>query len=587
MAFYNETTVPIIEGSYPGRLDPTQPSRSLRSPASCLLFATYDANTACGALPGIGIILGTAKGDSKRRVVIETDAATRTCSWRFVPAAKIEPGVEDEGIWPRLVNFCGRTVYMSQDQWDLHKLDSEYECVVRASPNFAAINRKTTTHPTSPPSTPIPTVKMAGTTPTPKAKRFAPDALPDTPRKMRTPHRMRTNDTPTTCPSVVMAQSDEDEDVMMVDAEIPSASSPTYKRGRKRTGRQSRQRTSFPSFTASPSLRFGKRQLSDLHEADDLPHKKTRLHSPISQRRQFERKQAERLRKRKTQLQAKFYARKEALERIFWENHGVPAYVQETYYNHRTSESRASPFGSSEPSPEPSSDVDAPESEEEARMARIEESRRKLAELEKDKPLWEESKRRREVRESEDELQRKQEKSKREAEEKERKRMEEIRKGRDDGRYQQQPAPEREILLREKAQKMFVTSYLDLLGWGPEHAFQRYVHTADAFDKASFEKQRVTFAAIPWPILNSSFSIEDIEWEAVESFFFTMQQGMSPADFKKLVVMSHRRFHPDKWCSRKVLQNAEDDLERHLLLVAGNLVSQAITPIWEEVTGSH
>jgi len=92
-----------LRGSQPGILDPTQPSRLLRLRDAKLSFAAFDPLTAC--CQGSPTPLN-AESYRPRRVVIET-APTGECTWRFVPSAKRESGVADEGSWPRVVDLCG------------------------------------------------------------------------------------------------------------------------------------------------------------------------------------------------------------------------------------------------------------------------------------------------------------------------------------------------------------------------------------------------------------------------------------------------------------------------------------------------
>jgi hypothetical protein len=303
----------------------------------------------------------------------------------------------------------------------------------------------------------------------------------------------------------------------------------------------------------------------------DDPRKRTRIQSPSRRSPQErQRKTAERIRKKKTRLEERFWARKEATERAFWENQGIPAYTQESF---RQSKSN---YGTSKAKEE---EVES----EIARQARIEESRRKLAELEKDRPLWEDSKRKREAREREEALRGSQEKRRREARAQQQRRYEEHKKRREDGPGAQYTTQEREMLKEQKSKEMFVSSSLGMAGWNFEDAHTWYIRTAEAFDKATFSNDPVMFAIFPWPILLPAFSIQDISWTNVEEFFITYSRHMSTPNFKRLVLSSQRRFHPDKWRARKVLHNVRDEVERDLLEAAGNLVSQAINPFWERV----
>jgi hypothetical protein len=101
-----------LHGSQPGVLDPTQPARLLRYPTSRLSFASFDPRTAVvdsthhNHIPDIRKLNIQDELNTARRVVIE-NTAEGISSWRFVPNAKRERGVENEGAWPRVVDYCG------------------------------------------------------------------------------------------------------------------------------------------------------------------------------------------------------------------------------------------------------------------------------------------------------------------------------------------------------------------------------------------------------------------------------------------------------------------------------------------------
>ena len=97
-----------ISGTVPGLLDPTQPERLLRLPGSKLHFAAFDPLAATvrrdvAGLPKLSIKEELCRA---RRIVIETSPGEDSF-WRYVPNARLEDGVEDEGEWPRAINICG------------------------------------------------------------------------------------------------------------------------------------------------------------------------------------------------------------------------------------------------------------------------------------------------------------------------------------------------------------------------------------------------------------------------------------------------------------------------------------------------
>ena len=108
------------------------------------------------------------------------------------------------------------------------------------------------------------------------------------------------------------------------------------------------------------------------------------------------------------------------------------------------------------------------------------------------------------------------------------------------------------------------------------------------FDSAKFTPENpVQFSTVPWPVLHkpSHFTVEDVDWSSVEAFFHSVRAHMRSQDYKAFVEKSHRRFHPDRWRARRVLQCIEDEELRACLEVAANTVAQAITPLWREIKG--
>ena len=126
--------------------------------------------------------------------------------------------------------------------------------------------------------------------------------------------------------------------------------------------------------------------------------------------------------------------------------------------------------------------------------------------------------------------------------------------------------------------------------WWPRHAFwshndalARFRLLSTEFDTIKFcDTQPLTFESVPWPVLCSphSLSIDDIDWQAVEDFFMQVKLMLNDAEYKVLVEKTHRRFHPDKWRSRALLMTVADNELQRRLEEAGNIVAQAMTPIW-------
>ena len=97
-----------VRGPIPGLLDPTQPERLLRLPGSRLQFAAFDPLTATARQDLADLHKLSIKEEFCRpkRIVVET-TPSRDSFWRYVPKARLEDGVEDEGEWPRVIDICG------------------------------------------------------------------------------------------------------------------------------------------------------------------------------------------------------------------------------------------------------------------------------------------------------------------------------------------------------------------------------------------------------------------------------------------------------------------------------------------------
>lgn len=218
------------------------------------------------------------------------------------------------------------------------------------------------------------------------------------------------------------------------------------------------------------------------------------------------------------------------------------AFIQELFNSH-TDRSRSRP----QSEPEIASDSSSGETEEidpiEAEKRKIEESKRKIAELEKDKPLWEAAKKERERREREEEYEKQGEKRARarkaEAERKEQEDRECMAKEAEERWKREQEENQR----REKERKHTQNRVRWARGpWTVQRALERYRFLCEQFDNAKFSTEDpLTFDDIPWPMLHCSFSVEDIEWSAVEKFFASVKPHMRTQDYKVFVEKSHRR----------------------------------------------
>lgn len=229
------------------------------------------------------------------------------------------------------------------------------------------------------------------------------------------------------------------------------------------------------------------------------------------------------------------------------------------------------------------------ESDEEAtRQAELAESIRKMRELDRDRPLWEEQRRKREAleRAEEQERQAKAEQRRRAEAERQWQRREEAERQARQLRAEAERRDAEEERRRQEQRRFKQRQRWESGTWTSHRALERYRVLSEEFDAAKFTPdQPIAFLDIPWPVLHhpSYLTVEDVDWSAVERFFATVKTSMRPQDYKDFVERSHRRFHPDRWRARKLWSAIRDDVERSCLEVAANTVAQAITPIWREV----
>ncbi|EKM49820.1 uncharacterized protein PHACADRAFT_154433 [Phanerochaete carnosa HHB-10118-sp] len=119
--------------------------------------------------------------------------------------------------------------------------------------------------------------------------------------------------------------------------------------------------------------------------------------------------------------------------------------------------------------------------------------------------------------------------------------------------------------------------------WTRQLSIRRFHTLCIEFDEIKFgDAQPLTFESVPWPMLHYPLDLtfDGIEWSAVEQFFAAAKLSLAESEYKMMVEKAHRRFHPDKWRSRGLLNTVLDEGLRKRLEDAGNIVAQAITPLW-------
>jgi hypothetical protein len=214
-----------------------------------------------------------------------------------------------------------------------------------------------------------------------------------------------------------------------------------------------------------------------------------------------------------------------------------------------------------------------------------------LQELEKDKPLWDEAAKKRTQRETAeaDERQAKAEERRRaaawqtelEKRAKAEKEAQEVRARVEVERREREAAAKRASEKKHQERQRWESG-----PWTISRALDRYKAICETFDNTKFSpSEPLTFQDVPWPVLHAprSFDVEDVDWSAVERFFEAVQPYVRGDDYKTFVEKSHRRFHPDRWRSRRLLTSIIGDGDRECMEVAANTVAQALTPLWRNL----
>ncbi|KAH7907722.1 hypothetical protein BJ138DRAFT_1116438 [Hygrophoropsis aurantiaca] len=608
-----------LRGSTPGLLDPSQSKRLLRFGGS-LSFASFDPHTAHAVsdVPDIQILSIDEDLPPPKRIVIET-TPNGTSFWRFVPKASLEEGVTDEGLWPRVVNICGERVICYQDQWEIYKLDPAYRCIVHLPPQVPSIIR----------------VDPEITSSTTDAKNFVPKRMRTPPfeeASFHTHKRARSRRAGISGANASLSDSDSEDDLdeeevknMVVD-DHHTRSKPKSFNNRQNLRRERNMRwqknrhmqaryekqagisevpsvvmadasTYIPPGSGEPTEDTAKRRGADItspteeidpnrgRRPEARPNKRARTVSPNSLQNATNARQAARDQRRRAKIEIIDETHHNIQEQEFMND----IRQNSSEWQWSSTSTAFTPEGSQPKAP--SEDSNHGDEGDAARQARLAESIRKMQELDKDKPLWEAQRQQREARERAEDQERAAKAEARRQAEAAQKRWAEEEAERERKRAQAEAERKRieeEARQREQRQR----KQRDRWGSGPwttHRALERYKVLSEDFDNAKFgPAQPLAFHDIPWPVLTppSRFTVEDVDWSAVEKFFETVRTHMRPQDYKVFVEKSHRRFHPDRWRARKVWSAVQDENDRAYLEVAANTVAQAITPLWREMKGN-
>ncbi|KAH8119230.1 hypothetical protein DFH11DRAFT_1686161 [Phellopilus nigrolimitatus] len=617
-----------------------------RQPGSIITFASFDPATATNDFTNAYAFRKLSLNEElcrPKRVVIETTPDGQ-CTWRFVPKARWEEGVENEGAWPRVVDVCGTLMTLTHDQWDKYKLDRNFDCLVRLSPDHPIIIKSTRQPsvdldpPRKPPHSPLHSKnvrfkrrlsdntssrRLSGSNSDGMKKKrraitsgFSSSSESESsdddneaeedevngmiiddvgvPKKHLQSERLKKvranieearrkrrewNAQKRTKPGLSRTLEEEEEDEYRMSwTEIPSTfSTRAQSEGTPAFKRKGIALSDESNIDRSDSERGVSKRRFKTYEKNGTT-KRTRTVSPGTAKRAIEARRNRRGDKRKEELDRR--AKNRAQARIDTE-------MKKLY--EEVAKSQPPPMQSTNRPLSPDEEM----GEEAQRQTMLEESKRKIAELEKDRCLWEEQARRRAAQEAEEKAHaeaacRARAASQAAAAEQEKQREKQT--------AEEKAQNERDAAaaaVRTKRAEARIAARRDARvwlarGWTTPRALERYKQLCDAFDKLNFIKgDVVVFETIPWPVLlrPGSFGVEDVDWTAVETFFLQVRTYMPTKDYVTLVEKSHKRFHPDRWRSRRVLQCVEEEEEKECMEVAANTVAQALTPLWQDVTG--
>ncbi|KAI0708451.1 hypothetical protein C8Q76DRAFT_695829 [Earliella scabrosa] len=591
----------FFAGPKPGLVDPSQPARLLRHPNSTLTFATFDPLAATGR--NSRVTANTTGNSGPTRIVIETIPHTAQPNrWRYVPPARRAAGVHDEGPWPRFVDVCGLLAVMTEEQWDIYKLDPMYDCYVPPSSESPVITRL---GPSGAADTRPGFRKRRAPSPGADGGDSASAASKAPPRKYRKASTNSASCEASSSTSTASTSSSKTEratdKARGKQREVPTDESPSIPSwfaepvdplytNVSNAARSASVQTTLPdqgSSAVSPSEEAGQdphlsttcngtgtamddnAPSSPSNKTDEgakgsgYPNKRPRTQPATPQKaRTPDKKERMRRRQRRDEDRLKEKERaREARDQRLVEEIMADAAAARTAQGHEDA---------------------------------IAESRRKMAELEQDRPLWEAAAKQ---RAAEDTERRAQEAAQAAAEKARLQQIaadaaaaEERRRAREAQERQRAAAAaaaaeaERRAKIEQMRQQRRIAHFQR---WGAtpftaQIALQRYLIVSEEFDAAKFSRDDpIDPVIVPWPVQLSprDLNLVDIDWTAVEDFFKYAERVLSRDMYRFLVTATHKRFHPDRWSGRGIFKSIDED-DHPPLLKAVTTVSQVASALW-------
>ncbi|PVF98315.1 hypothetical protein CPB86DRAFT_806881 [Serendipita vermifera] len=595
--------------------------------------------------------------------------------WTFVPLAHGPAGAaQDDDLWPKSINVLGEVRELTLTEWDEYKSDPNYWCYIPDPPNIPFIVKSPqatgsgTTEEATRPGT---------RSPTPFPKRPASEAidpLDTSPRKRTRTYVEDDTDTETDGPSfsnrfdATKSKLKREQDRQTrtqrhgrsasfqmgnMANDLPSIfSSPLFQFGADTSSTQPPPPKEKFAMETDPVQVKRPRQSADANGSfmsskrprySDQGYVEDSIKDAARAQREFERQFNSWRRRHKTPTGPRLQAREN--EKDFWQNVNFEQFKGKSFAidpdttdttevkpdPSTESNSRSPPIWvGSEDESTGESDFNASRrneeyakrkrnswggvlSSDEEREARLEESRRKMEEIntyerrakEADARKAAEEKRRQQRMKEEEERMRKEKERLRAAEEAQRRNAERQRARNQDGYFpgtgfdwsyfnQYSKRPDESRKTNGSSRPAFTwwesggstqRSTASTSRWGPQQALERYNRLAEAFDsfKATPERPLPSLDELPWPVLFApGFTIDQVDWTAVEKFFEQAERLMGgkshgKTKWKEFLKTSTRRFHPDRWRARGFIgeKGYGSDVEEKV-----NHVAKVLTPLY-------
>ena len=105
--------------------------------------------------------------------------------------------------------------------------------------------------------------------------------------------------------------------------------------------------------------------------------------------------------------------------------------------------------------------------------------------------------------------------------------------------------------------------------WTDHRALAYYLHVSEFFDSEKFTPEcPIEFEDIPWPLCfkPGTYDYTNIEDGPMLTFFHTCRRLLSPKEYKALLQGSRKRFHPDRWAAKRRYDGLDSEWRRRLEL---------------------